>query len=405
MPSDYPLLITLGLLLILTPLIKSLLSRFAIPPLVGYILLGFLLRLLDQQWPFIDTLFDNTFTVLAHIGVVALLFRVGLRSHIQTLIAKLPDASLIWVGDVLVNLVFGYIVARYALSLSVETAMVIATAFSATSVAVSVAVWQDAGKLGSPQGQLLVDVAELDDLSGIVLLAILLAILPVFQEDGATILPLVGAATGEVLIKLALFIAGCYLFSHYLEARFTRFSRKQEGSNTALTISILGAGLAIAAVAGSLGFSLAIGALFAGLAFSRDKKAVHSDAGFSYFYELFTPFFFINIGLQVDPAALLESLGLGLLLFVVAVLGKLIGAGGPALLTLSRRDAALLGISMVPRAEIALVIISQCRQIGEGIVSNQIFAAMVLVSIATSISSSLVLHGMLGKKSEKKTKT
>ncbi len=402
MPSDYPLLITLGLLLILTPLIRSRLSRLAIPPLVGYILLGFFIRLLDQQWSFIDALFDNTFVVLAHIGVVALLFRVGLRSHIKTLLAKLPDASLVWVGDVLANLLFGYIVSRYALSLSIETSMVIATAFSATSVAVSVAVWQSANRLETPQGQLLVDVAELDDLSGIVLLAILLAILPVFQEDGTALLPLVGAATGEVLVKLAIFIAGCYLFSHYIEARFTRFIRREEGSKTALTITILGSGLAIAAVAGSLGFSLAIGALFAGLAFSRDREAVRSDAGFSYFYELFTPFFFINIGLQVDPAALLESLDLGLLLFVVAVLGKFIGAGAPALLSLNRRDAVLLGISMVPRAEIALVIVVQCRQIGENIISNKIFAAMVLVSIATSISSSLILHRMLGKEKESK---
>ncbi len=402
MPSDYPLLITLGLLLILTPLIRSRLSRLAIPPLVGYILLGFFIRLLDQQWSFIDALFDNTFVVLAHIGVVALLFRVGLRSHIKTLLAKLPDASLVWVGDVLANLLFGYIVSRYALSLSIETSMVIATAFSATSVAVSVAVWQSANRLETPQGQLLVDVAELDDLSGIVLLAILLAILPVFQEDGTALLPLVGAATGEVLVKLAIFIAGCYLFSHYIEARFTRFIRREEGSKTALTITILGSGLAIAAVAGSLGFSLAIGALFAGLAFSRDREAVRSDAGFSYFYELFTPFFFINIGLQVDPAALLESLDLGLLLFVVAVLGKFIGAGAPALLSLNRRDAVLLGISMVPRAEIALVIVVQCRQIGENIISNKIFAAMVLVSIATSISSSLILHRMLRKEKESK---
>ncbi len=94
-----------------------------------------------------------------------------------------------------------------------------------------------------------------------------------------------------VVLKLALFIASCYLFAHYLEARFTRFSREVEGSTTALTITILGAGLVIAAMAGYFGLSLAIGALFAGLAFSRDREAVHTDAKFAFFYELFTPFF------------------------------------------------------------------------------------------------------------------
>jgi Kef-type K+ transport system membrane component KefB len=63
---------------------------------------------------------------------------------------------------------------------------------------------------------------------------------------------------------------------------------------------------------------MAIGTLFAGLAFSRHPEAVHSDAKFAYFYELFTPFFFINIGMQVDPAALVTALGLGMTLFVAA---------------------------------------------------------------------------------------
>lgn len=100
---------------------------------------------------------------------------------------------------------------------------------------------------------------------------------------------------------MALFISGCYLFAHYLEAGFTRFSRELEGSNTGLAITILGAGIVIAVVAGYLGFSLAIGALFAGLAFSRDPVAVHTDARFSDFYEFLTPFFFIHVGMQMDP--------------------------------------------------------------------------------------------------------
>ena len=62
--------------------------------------------------------------------------------------------------------------------------------------------------------------------------------------------------------------------------------------------------LVISAIAGYLGFTLAIGALFAGLAFSREPQAVHIDGKFSYFYELFTPFFFIQIGMHVDSGAM-----------------------------------------------------------------------------------------------------
>jgi len=273
MQTEYLTLITLGALLILCPFVKSLMERIGIPALVGYILLGFLISVMNQQWSFVTTALNNTLAVLAQLGVVALLFRVGLKSHTQALLAKLPDASLIWIGDVLTNLLLGFVVSRYMLGLPLETALVIATAFSATSVAVSVTVWDEMHKLNTSNGQLLVDVAELDDLSGVLLLAILLAIIPVLQGNEAALLPSIGVTTLVVLLKLALFITGCYLFSHFLEPDFTRFNRQWENSTTALTITVLGAGLAIAAVAGFLGFSLAIGALFAGLAFSRDPQA------------------------------------------------------------------------------------------------------------------------------------
>jgi len=120
--------------------------------------------------------------------------------------------------------------------------------------------------LKTPTGQLLVDIAELDDLSGVLLLAILLAIIPVLQGNGEPLLPSLGTTAFSVLFKLALFITGCYRFSHYLESDFTRFNRRWEYSITGLTITVLSTSLSIAAIAGYLGFSLAIGALFADLA-------------------------------------------------------------------------------------------------------------------------------------------
>ena len=396
MQSDYPLLITLGTLIVLAPIIRSLLERIGVPALVGYIGLGFAVSAMDNLWSFITPASESVFSAMAQLGIVALLFRVGLKSHTSALLAKLPDASIIWIGDVLANLAIGYLVSRYVLALPLETSLVIAAAFSATSVAVSVAVWDEANKLGTSRGQLLVDVAELDDLSGVLILAVLLAIIPALQEGGSQLLPLAGATAITVLTKLFLFIAGCYLFAHFLEEKFTRLSHRLEGTATALTITILGVGLAIASVAGYLGFSLAIGALFAGLAFSRDPKAVHTDSGFVYFYEFLTPFFFIHIGMQMDPGALFTSFGTGALLFLAAVLGKFAGVAGPALLSLGRNDAILLGISMIPRAEIALVIMYQCLQFGEDIVPARIFTGMVLVSLATSIFSPIVLRHMLG---------
>ena len=395
MEEEYQILLTLGALLVLGPFLKSLMLRIRVPALICYILLGFLISLLDAQWAFITPGFESTFSILAQVGVVALLFRVGLKSHTDKLLEKLPSASLIWVGDVLTNLVAGYLVSRYALNLSLETSLVIATAFSATSVAVSVSVWSELGKLRSDTGHMLVDVAELDDLSGVLLLAVLLAIIPALQSGNDGLFSMVGTTSLMVLLKLGIFITGCFLFAHYMEARFTRFSRKVERSITDLTITILGAGLAIAVIAGYLGFSLAIGALFAGLAFSRDPQAVQTDGRFAYFYEFFTPFFFIHIGMQVDPGAVYSAFGLGMVLFMVAALAKFVGVAGVAGLLMNKKDAMLLGVSMIPRAEIALVVIYQCSKVGEDIISAEVFAAMVVVSLASSIFAPLLLRSLL----------
>jgi len=397
MQTDYTILIILGVMLILSPLVKSLMERIGVPAMVGYVLLGFLASAVNQQWFFATTAFDNTFSVLAQLGVLALLFRVGLNSHTRALLAKLPDATFIWIGDVLTNLLFGFLVSYYVLALSLETSLVIAVAFSATSVAVSVAVWAEMNKLNSARGQLLVDIAELDDLSGVLLLAILLAIIPVLQGSGEPLLPSLGTITVSVLFKLGLFVTGCYLFSHYLESDFTRFNRRWGSSTTGLTISVLGAGLAIAAIAGYLGFSLAIGALFAGLAFSRDPEAVRTDAKFAYFYEFLTPFFFIYIGMQLDPGVIAPSLGLAATLFIPAVLGKFLGVAVPALKIVKRPDAMLLGLSMVPRAEIAMVVVYQCHQLGEDIVPDKVFVAMVLMAVMTSVIAPVILRFLLVK--------
>ena len=247
--SNTLLLITLGAILILVPLTKSACHRFGLPASVGYIALGLVIGSLVRPWAASSPGFYGVFDALAQLGVVALLFRVGLRSHTSALIDKLPVASLIWVGNVLGSLAVGYVVARYGLQWSVETSLVIATAFSATSVAVSVSIWDEMGKVDTEQGQIMLDVAELDDLSAAVLLAVLLGIIPVLLNGEEGLWLRIAASSLGSLTKLALFIVGCYLFAHFFEANFTRFNRRMSDSESSLTLSILGAGLAIAAIA------------------------------------------------------------------------------------------------------------------------------------------------------------
>jgi Kef-type K+ transport system membrane component KefB len=268
MLSDSILLITLGALLVLSPLVRSLSERVGLPSTVGYIFLGISVSAIDNQWSFIDSTFEYVFSVLAELGVVALLFRVGLRCRIKALLAKLPDASQIWCGDV----------------------------------------------------------AELDDLSGVLLLTVLLAIIPVLLFGEPGLLGSAGMTALITLLKFLAFVGFCYAFSRYLEEGFTRFNRRVGGDGMAFVITILGTGLAISAAAAA---------------------------------------------------------------------AKLVGVAVPALLILNRTDALALGVSMIPRAEIALLVVYQCSLLGEDVVSQEIFAGVVITSILTCITAPPVARKLL----------
>jgi Kef-type K+ transport system membrane component KefB len=187
------------------------------------------------------------------------------------------------------------VAARYLLGFDVLVSLVIATAMTATSVGIPARVWQRCDRLDTDNGQRFLDVAELDDLSGVVLMGILFAILPVVRQGGASgdIALAAGRKAGVFLASLTACAAACVVFSRYVEARFTRFLRRIETGPDPMLVMV-GTGLLVAALAGVLGFSVAIGAFFAGLVFSRDPESVKVDASFTPLYDLFTPFFLMS---------------------------------------------------------------------------------------------------------------
>ncbi|MGB5714992.1 MAG: cation:proton antiporter, partial [Waterburya sp.] len=122
---------------------------------------------------------------------------------------------------------------------------------------------------------------------------------------------------------------------------------------------------------------------------------------FATLYKFFVPFFFIHLGLQLQLESLSGSWILGLVLLIVAFLGKVIGTGGLALITGGRSSALLLGVSMVPRAEITMMVMERGRELGDWAVSSQIFSTTILVSAITCVVSPLILRPLLQKNSLK----
>jgi Kef-type K+ transport system membrane component KefB len=393
-PFAIPVML-IGLLLVIDLLLQARLRRTAVPSVVVHLALGFALALAEWRWGWLGASGRGVIDFLGSVGIVFLLFRVGLESHVSKLLENLRSASFVWITNVTVSGSVGFLAARYGLGLELVPSLFAAVAMTVTSVGVGVAVWREEGALDSKRGQLLLDVAELDDVSGIVLMAVLFAVAPLLHDGQTETLALsIGRTTAEVLIRLALFALALALFARFLEAPLTRLVGRLEPVPDRL-ITVVSVGLIVAAAAGALGFSLAIGAFFGGLAFSRDPEAVKLDAYFDPLYDFFTPFFFIAIGLRVDPGGLGAALPFVLLLFVAAVGGKLLGVGAGSLLARRPRGAALLGLSMVPRAEIAMVIMQYGMFLGPWAVPQKLFSAMVVVSLLTCVVAPIGIRAQL----------
>ena len=385
-----------GVFIVCAILVRSWLARIGVPSLVGFVVLGFFLRLANDNWTFISQHGLTVIEFLASIGVFVLLFRIGLESNLHGLISKLPRAAPIWIGNVVLSGLPAYLVSFYLLDLANIPSLFIAVALTATSVAVSAEVWREANALNSPNGETFVDVAELDDLSGVALMALLIGVAPVLRA-GDTDATLAAVTTTSVILmlKAAGFLIFCYLVVRYGQPYISRILKKTGEPDSILLV--VGFGLLIAVLASILGFSMAIGGFFAGVIFSRDPEAVKLETSFLPLHALFAPFFFIAVGLRIDPGSLASALSLGGALFVVAVVGKIIGAGWPALMTTGLAGATLIGISMVPRAEIAMVIAQQGNDLGDWALPAEAYSSLAMISVVTCLIAPLGIRWIIRK--------
>jgi Kef-type K+ transport system membrane component KefB len=376
-----------GVLTVSTLLLKSGLGRMGLPSLIGFLAIGMLLRMTDAACGVFNAVDLEILEFLGKAGLVTLLFRVGLESNLKGLLGQLRKASVVWVVDVSISGTLGYLTSFYLLGLGALASLVVAIAFTATSVGITVAVWQEMKALKSPSGELLLDLAELDDISAVVLMALLFAQLPQLTSGGEPALPAlgqVGFQVGLFLLKLVSFGFFCFLFSRWVEKPVSRFFQKLE-STPDLMLSIAGIGFMIAALADLMGFSMAIGAFFAGLIFSRDPETVKLESSFVPIYDFLSPFFFVSIGMRMEPTALDAAALPAAVLAAAAICGKLFAVGVPLLLTQGRRPALLIGVSMIPRAEITMAIMQRAHAAGDWAVPGRIYNAMIVVAAVTCL--------------------
>jgi len=154
--------------------------------------------------------------------------------------------------------------------------------------------------------------------------------------------------------------------------------------------------LGLAALAGLLGLAGIIGAFLAGMILAESSDQFALDERSKPIYEFLVPFFFVYIGGEVDPRSLADGgvLLLALAITAVAVVSKLIGAGG-AMWGTGRRSMAIVGVGMVPRGEVGLIVAG--IGLSKGIVPEEIFSVVVVMSLATTLIAPVLLNSLYAR--------
>lgn len=374
----------LMVILLTARLFAEVASRLQAPPVFGELVAGIVLgpSLLAWVTP------TPVLKLLAEIGIILLLFEVGLETDVRKLLRSGGRSLAAAAGGFVLPFVLGFGVSRWGLGLDLLPALFVGGTLTATSIGVTVRVLTDLQRHDSREGRIVLGAAVLDDVMGVVLLALLYE----FAVGGGAS---VGNA-GKVLLFVGIFFMLATPAAKLLSLLIHRFDAVSEIPGL-LPTTIVSLVLFFAWLAHLVGAPELLGGFAAGLALSRRfflpfGLAIRTDAVFAHRVEaqmkpiihLFTPLFFVMVGLSLNLRAVDWGSAFiwvtSLTLFVVAVAGKMIGA-----LAIREPWAVrwAVGLSMVPRGEVGLIF----AEIGKmsGILDEEVYAAMIIVIALTTL--------------------
>jgi Kef-type K+ transport system membrane component KefB len=379
--EEYHFLLQLAILLIAAATGGWLASKISMPPVLGQILVGIIIG------PTVFNLVDgdnHLIHQISQIGVVFLMFLAGLETDLKELKASGKGASMIAFGGVTLPLALGTIIPLLFFKNYLPDgdshhqlmfALYIGTILTATSVSISVSVLRDLKQMGSRQGISILGGAIIDDVLGIILLAVV----------SGMVNPGANTSVSQLLINIVLFFVLAIVAGIIISKGITKFAQGSVWRDRIITFAIILCFI-FAYVAEMFSVAAITGAYFAGVAFATTPyrhRIVNKVQSFA--YALFTPIFFVSIGLSaVITSDIINYIGYSLVIVFLAVFGKIIGCGlGARLSGFSPKHSLQVGIGMIARAEVALIVANQGLK--SGIIKDETFTSVVLLVVISTI--------------------
>jgi len=387
-----------GVVLVAAKIGGELFERFRQPAVLGELLAGIVIgpyALGGIALPLVGHLFGEVrgvgeipiplaLWVFAELGAVVLLFNAGLDTDFSSFVRFGPAAVIVAIGGVVLPFVFGDL-ATVALGLApgpaAPEALFVGAALTATSVGVTARVLGDIGRLDTPEGVTILGAAVFDDVIGILVLALVVAIAQGGALDAAQIVGIGGKALGAYALLTLLLIVGARRFADAVN------TFRSDGAALALALAL---GLVSGFIAESVGLAMIVGAFSAGIALSRSALRARLEHDVRAIAHFVVPVFFVVVGMLVDLPALSGVLGFGVIVTALAIAGKAIGCALPTLALGFRPIGALrIGIGMIPRGEVALIIAG--IGLATRAVDQAVFGVVVFMTVATTIIAPMFL--------------
>jgi len=360
--DPHNIVIQLVIILIAARVFGELSVFFKAPPVIGEMIAGIILGPSVLGW--IEM--SDPINLLAQLGIILLLFEAGLESDINKLTSAGKKSLTVAIAGVILPFIFGYLLALHLFNLSLLTSLFVGSTLTATSIGITLRVLKDLNKQDTKEGHIVIGAAVIDDILGIIILSILFE----FATNSAVEI----ASIGKVFLHICLFFILAPFAAKIMSHTIMKWDKKTATCGLIPT-TIVAVILFFAWLAHNLGAPSLLGGFAAGLALSRQfffpfASFLKNYNGFNNSVDrqmkpiigLFSPMFFVAIGLSLDlksinwSSSLIWTLTSSILL--VAILGKLLA--GFFLIGERLKTKLSIGTSMIPRGEVGLIFANNC---------------------------------------------
>lgn len=375
-------IIVVGILLFAAKLMAELFLRLRLPIVLGELLAGMIIgpfalgAFLVYEGNLLVQINDNI-KVLGEIGAIVILFMAGLEMTPKEFLKGGKASFTVAIFGVVLPFMAGLIVFQMFGFNALES-MMIATALTATSIAISIQVLSEFGKIKSAEARLIIGAAVIDDILAIAILSVVTSLSVGGELSDINIMDVVFTILQVLGFFVIMLVAAVLIIPRVVTPRLWKARGSIEGIATA---SFFGA----AALAGLIGLSPIVGAFAVGMALSTSRVFEKIEGFIRRIGLIFAPLFFSIIGAQVDFRGIdLEILMLSGIIIVIAVLTKYLGCGLPAWFFLKDKTKGMrVGIGMISRGEVGLIVAGV--GLSAGVLSSSVYSTIVIMVAATTI--------------------